>query len=72
MQSTNCHCIGYEIPIRTDHATIRYLMNEPTVSRRIVRWLLSIAMVDEPSKNVVVDYLPSLTPQGNAVVGDPR
>jgi len=54
---------GYQVFVHTDHAAIRYLMNKPIVSGRIIRWLLllqefNVTIVDKPGKtNVVSDFL---------------
>jgi hypothetical protein len=34
------YIIGYIIFAHTDHTMIRYLMNKPIISGRVVRWLL--------------------------------
>ena len=34
------YIIGYQTFVHTDHAAIRYLMNEPDVNAHIIRWLL--------------------------------
>lgn len=53
----------YQIFVHTDHAAIRYLMNKPIVSGRIIRWLLllqefNVTIVDKPGKaNIVADFL---------------
>jgi hypothetical protein len=57
---------GYHIFFHTDHSAIRYLMNKPTVTGRLARWLLllqefDITIVDKLGKsNVVADYLSRL------------
>ena len=54
---------GYSIFVHTDHAAIKYLMNKPTITGRLARWLLllqefDITIVDKPGRaNVVADYL---------------
>lgn len=56
------YIIGYKIYVHTDHTTIRYLMNKPSITGRLARWLLlmqefDITVVDKPGKsNVVADY----------------
>ena len=52
---------GYPIFVHTDHATIKYLMNKPTIIGRLARWLLllqefDITIIDKPRKeNMVAD-----------------
>ena len=53
------YIIFYEIFVHTNHSTIKYLINTPTISRRLARWLLlvqefDITIVDKPSKDNVV------------------
>jgi len=57
------YIIGYQVFFHTNHTAIRYLMNKPIVSGRIIRWLLllqefNVTIVDKPNKaNVVADFL---------------
>lgn len=57
---------GYQIFFHIDHAAIRYLMNKPTISGRLARWLLllqefDITIIDKPGRaNVIVDFLSRL------------
>ena len=58
---------GYQVFVHTDHSDIRYLMNNPNASARIIRWFLllqefDITILDKPGKhNVVADFLSRLT-----------
>lgn len=57
---------GCLIFVCTNHTTIRYLMNKPSITGRLAHWLLlmqefDITVVDKPGKsNVVADYLSRL------------
>ncbi len=54
---------SYPIFVHTNHATVKYLMNKPTITGRLARWLLflqefDITIVEKPRRaNVVADYL---------------
>ena len=37
---------GYSIFVHIDHATIKYLMNKPTIIGRLARWLLLLQELD--------------------------
>ena len=62
-----CHHItSYEVFVYTNHSTIKYLMNIPTISSRLVCWppLLqefNVKIIDKLGwANVVVDFLSRL------------
>lgn len=60
------YIIGYQIYVYTNHTTIIYLMTEPSIIRRLARWLIlmqefDITVVDKLGKaNVVANYLSRL------------
>ena len=50
---------GFQNFVRTDHATIKYLMNKPDVNARTIRWLLllqqfDLTIIDKSGKENVV------------------
>ncbi len=65
------YIIGYETFIRTDHSTIRYLINKPVTNGRITRWLLllqefNITILDRPGKqNTNADFLSRIQNENN-------
>lgn len=58
--------IGYKVFIHIDHFTIHFLVNNPIVIGRAIKWLLLLqefdsTILDNPScENVVVDFLSRL------------
>jgi len=57
---------GYKVRVHTNHATIKWKMNKPIMSARIIIWLLllqefDITIIDNPGKsNLVSDFLSRL------------
>ncbi|GLJ19357.1 hypothetical protein SUGI_0348760 [Cryptomeria japonica] len=70
------YIIGYPIFVHTDHTAIRYLMNKPSITDRLARWLLlmqefDIIVVDKPmNSNVVANYLSCLQLQEDSTMID--
>lgn len=60
------YIIEYKVFIHNDHSIIRFLMNKPIVTSRVIRWLLllqkfNIMILDNPGcEIVVVDFMSRL------------
>ncbi|XP_059068671.1 uncharacterized protein LOC131859137 [Cryptomeria japonica] len=60
------YIIGYKVFVHTYHSAIRFLMNKPMVTGRVIRWLLllqefDVTILDKPGReNVVADFLSRL------------
>lgn len=57
---------GYKVFVYIDHAGIRYLMNKPSISERLARWILLMQEFDITidkmrNANAVADFLSRLT-----------
>jgi len=71
------YVIGYKVFVHTDHGTIRYLMNNPDINGRTIRWFLllqqfDLTILDKPGKkNIVADFLSRLTiPNEEGMIDD--